>query len=91
MALERWLRTVPSDRQRSVAPSSLSLLGLARHMAEVERNWFRRVLAGENAPSRYGSERTAYAECRMEYERAITPYFSIGAATRFPHSVQEPS
>jgi uncharacterized damage-inducible protein DinB len=29
--------------QRSVAPSGLSLLGLVRHMAEVERWWFRRL------------------------------------------------
>jgi hypothetical protein len=28
--------------QRAVAPSTLSLLGLVRHMAEVERAWFRR-------------------------------------------------
>jgi uncharacterized damage-inducible protein DinB len=34
-------------RERAVPPSSLSLLGLVRHMAEVERNWFRPVLAGE--------------------------------------------
>ncbi len=40
-------------RQRSVPPSSLSLLGLVRHMAEVERSWFRRVLDGEDAPPRY--------------------------------------
>ena len=33
---------------RSVPPSSLSLIGLVRHMAEVERSWFRRVLAGED-------------------------------------------
>ena len=30
--------------QRSVPPSSLSLLGLVRHMADVEFNWFRRVM-----------------------------------------------
>jgi uncharacterized damage-inducible protein DinB len=29
-------------RERSVPPSGLSLLGLVRHMAEVERSWFRR-------------------------------------------------
>jgi uncharacterized damage-inducible protein DinB len=29
-------------RERAVPPSSLSLLGLVRHMAEVERGWFRR-------------------------------------------------
>nr|WP_254553194.1 DinB family protein [Kitasatospora sp. MMS16-BH015] len=31
---------------RSVPPSTLSLLGLVRHLAEVEHRWFRRVLAG---------------------------------------------
>jgi hypothetical protein len=34
--------------ERSVPPSTLSLLGLVRHMAEVERNWFRRVFAGDD-------------------------------------------
>ena len=33
-----------SRKQRPVASSALSLHGLVRHMAEVERNWFRRVL-----------------------------------------------
>jgi uncharacterized damage-inducible protein DinB len=31
---------------RSVPPSTLSLLGLLRHMARVEHSWFRRVLDG---------------------------------------------
>lgn len=31
-------------KARPVASSRLSLHGLVRHMAEVERNWFRRVL-----------------------------------------------
>ena len=39
--------------RRSVPPSTMSLLGLVRHMAEVERHWFRRVMGGEDAPSRY--------------------------------------
>ncbi len=33
---------------RPVATSKLSLHGLLRHMAEVERNWFRRVLLRES-------------------------------------------
>lgn len=33
--------------QRTSPPSGLSLLGLVRHMAEVERAWFRRRFAGE--------------------------------------------
>ncbi len=32
--------------RRSVPPSSLSLLGLVRHLARVEHSWFRRVLDG---------------------------------------------
>jgi uncharacterized damage-inducible protein DinB len=31
----------------------MSLLGLVRHMAEVERSWFRRVMAGLDAPRLY--------------------------------------
>jgi uncharacterized damage-inducible protein DinB len=39
--------------RRSCPPSNLSLLGLIRHMADVERYWFRQVLSGEDAPRRY--------------------------------------
>ncbi|WP_183390327.1 DinB family protein [Kineococcus radiotolerans] len=39
-------------RRRSVEPSSMSLLGLARHLAEVERGWWREGVAGEDAPAR---------------------------------------
>lgn len=42
--------------RRSVLPSTMSLLGLIRHMAEVERYWFRRVMAGEDAPRLYCSD-----------------------------------
>src|SRR3954451_10899700 len=31
--------------RRSVEPSTMSLLGLVRHMADVERAWFRRRMA----------------------------------------------
>lgn len=37
-------------RQQSMPPSTLSLLGLVRHMAEVERAWFRRVFEDNDAP-----------------------------------------
>ena len=42
--------------RRSVPPSTMSLLGLIRHMADVERNWFRRVMARADAPPLYWSE-----------------------------------
>jgi uncharacterized damage-inducible protein DinB len=42
--------------RRAVEPSTMSLLGLVRHMAEVERVWFRRRFAGQDVPKRYQSE-----------------------------------
>jgi uncharacterized damage-inducible protein DinB len=60
-ALEAWLRwhratlllkcqglTGEQLCERSVAPSTLSLLGLVRHMAYVERTWFRIRLGQED-------------------------------------------
>jgi uncharacterized damage-inducible protein DinB len=43
-------------RERSIPPSTLSLLGLVRHMADVERYWFRAVLDGQEAPAHHWSE-----------------------------------
>jgi uncharacterized damage-inducible protein DinB len=37
----------------SVPPSGFTMTGLVQHMAEVERNWFRRIFAGEQAPPIY--------------------------------------
>ncbi len=36
--------------RRSVPPSTLSLLGIVRHLANVEHHWFQRVLTGSNVP-----------------------------------------
>jgi Protein of unknown function (DUF664) len=41
---------------RSVEPSTLPLLGLVRHLADVERRWFRQVMAREDAPPRFSTE-----------------------------------
>lgn len=42
--------------RRSVEPSTMSLLGLVRHMAEVERNWFRNRMARLGAPPLFRSD-----------------------------------
>lgn len=55
--LRRWLTDLRADVEaktagldaeqlaaRSVPPSTLSLLGLVRHLAQMEHHWFRRVL-----------------------------------------------
>ncbi|MEU6507429.1 DinB family protein [Streptomyces sp. NPDC046942] len=43
-------------RTASVPPSELSLMGLVRHMAEVERAWFRKVLTGDDPGPIYYTE-----------------------------------
>ena len=42
--------------RRSVEPSTLSLLGLVRHLAEVERATFRVMMAGQDVPRLFCSE-----------------------------------
>jgi uncharacterized damage-inducible protein DinB len=43
--------------RRSVPPSAMSLLGLVRHLAQVENHWFQRVLQGRtDAPRLYKRE-----------------------------------
>lgn len=48
-------------RIASVPSSSLTLLGLVQHLAEVERNWFQRVLAGRDVPPVYGGPSGGFA------------------------------
>ncbi len=43
-------------RTRSAPPSTLSLLGVLRHMADVERWWFRINLAGEDLEAIYSTD-----------------------------------
>jgi uncharacterized damage-inducible protein DinB len=42
--------------RRSVPPSTMSLLGIIRHLADVERNWFRWVMEGTEVPWLYWSD-----------------------------------
>lgn len=41
---------------RSVPPSDMSLLGLLRHLTDVERHWFRQETAGSDERDRYGDD-----------------------------------
>ena len=49
---------VPPERlsEKGIPPSGLSLHGLARHLAGVERWWFRIQFAGEDVPMLYYSD-----------------------------------
>jgi hypothetical protein len=42
--------------RRSVEPSTMSLLGLVRHLAEQERRTFRGMMAGQDAPPLFCSD-----------------------------------
>src|SRR5262249_26873105 len=48
--------------EQAVPPSNLSLLGLVRHMAEVERSWFRLRFAGESVDRLYVGEENPDAD-----------------------------
>jgi hypothetical protein len=43
-------------RAATVPPSDLNIMGLVRHMTEVERNWFQRWFVKAEAPSIYYSD-----------------------------------
>ena len=77
---------VPPERlsDKSIPPSGLSLHGLVRHLAAVERWWFRLQFAGEDVPMLYytdddpnqdfdsldGDPAEAFAVWRAECDRA---------------------
>jgi uncharacterized damage-inducible protein DinB len=61
-------------RLQASPPSTLSLLALVRHMAEVERTWFRRVINGEDIPlvwSPDGDYQVAYDASRASASEAF--------------------
>jgi hypothetical protein len=41
--------------RRAVEPSTMSLLGLVRHLADMERATFRMMMAGQDVPQRYAT------------------------------------
>ena len=78
-------------RELSAPPSELSLLGLVRHMAEVERGWFRNTLAGEALDPLYYSEadqdgdfhvteQDTYAEAYAAWQAEIARARELAAA-----------
>lgn len=64
-------------RRQSMPPSTLSLLGLVRHMAEVERAWFRRVFDDNDAPMVWSDTvdfQAAYDASRSTRSEAFTAW-----------------
>ena len=58
---------------RSVPPSTMSLLGLLRHLAEVERDWRNWITSGDPLPKLYG-------EGDADFDNAIADQTVVDAA-----------
>jgi hypothetical protein len=76
--------------RRAVEPSTMSLLGLVRHLADGERSTFRVMMAGQHAPRHYGSATDrdgdfdgAVADPRVVAEAWDTWRAEVDFATRF--------
>lgn len=72
-------------RCKSMPPSTLTLLGLVRHMAEVERHWFRRVIAGEKVRHVWSEEwnfQAAYDSTAATRDEAFTAWRAEVAEAR---------
>jgi uncharacterized damage-inducible protein DinB len=63
----------------SVPPSALTMTSIVQHMAEVERNWFRRVLAGEDAPPIYDPQADPDGPCGFELAEGATLHKALTA------------
>ncbi|RMI38287.1 DinB family protein [Streptomyces triticirhizae] len=72
-------------RRAASPPSTLTLLGLVRHMAEVERAWFRRTINREDVPlvwSERGDFQAAYDASSATREEAFAAWEAEVAAAR---------
>ncbi len=67
-----------SDEQARLAacpPSALTLLGLIRHMTDVERWWFRRVLLAEDVPALFEDEEEWRLPAQVTVADALAAYW----------------
>ena len=76
--------------RRAMQPSTMSLLGLVRHLADGERETFRVMMAGQDAPRRYGSDTDrdgdfdgAVADPQVVAEAWAAWHDEVDFATRF--------
>jgi uncharacterized damage-inducible protein DinB len=88
-------------RRRGVPPSPMSLLGLVRHLADVERNWFRMSIDRQKLKFRYWEidgrdtdwdvEDASVADSmaawheEIDHSRAIVDASELGRSFEHPH------
>jgi uncharacterized damage-inducible protein DinB len=63
-------------RRQACAPSELTLLGLIRHMTDVERWWFRRVLLADDVPALFDDDEEWRAPPDATIADALDTYWS---------------
>jgi hypothetical protein len=56
--------------RRSVPPSTMSLLGLVRHLAEAERDWRNWIAPADPAPNLYGAGDAAFEGAVADHAQA---------------------
>ena len=71
--------------ERAAPPSNVSLLGLIRHLAKVERIWFRQRFAGQAVEPLYAGKDVDYddldpARAQAEYEQLLEEWRLADAA-----------
>ena len=89
--------------RRAVPPSTMSLLGLVRHLAEVEWGWFDRVDTGVRRPPVYYSdenpdgdfdgaapEQTLVDDAFASWRRAIEQSRAVSARTELDATFEHP-
>ncbi|MGA7086746.1 MAG: DinB family protein [Candidatus Dormiibacterota bacterium] len=64
-------------KEASAPPSNLTLLGLVRHMAEVERSWFRRRLSREDIDSIWCTQAQPDADFEGAGEADVAQAFTV--------------
>lgn len=63
--------------RRSVPPSTMSLLGLVRHLAEVERDWRNWITDGDPLPKLYGRRDADFDEAVAEQAEVDAAYSAL--------------
>lgn len=62
-------------RRAASPPSALTLLGLIRHMTDVERWWFRRVQLSEDVPALFDDDEEWHPSDDATIAEALTAYW----------------
>ena len=78
VVLARKVEGLRDEQARLTAcpPSTLTLLGLIRHMTDVERWWFRRVLLAEDIPALFDDDEEWRVPADATIAESVAAYWS---------------